>query len=365
MSLGVEFRLSRRTSLDVSGVWNPWTFKDETCYKQWSVMPELRWWPSQKGAWDRRNSALTGHFLGLHLLGGEYNYTRIRLPFNAFPDLKGHRFQGWMLGGGLTYGYRYNVSKRIALEAFASVGVAHVHYDKYTCGKCGERLSEGHKLYVGPTKLGFSLVVRLGKNPRIKRCDATTKTVTITNTIEKTVERVDTVFLGIPLQETGDMKNLLSATYELRLQYPLSSSEIIENLGSNRRQIEGLSEFIESYAENPDVRIASIDIEGWASLEGAWKNNLSLSSDRASSAALMLGEMFPDLAPLIHAQGKGEDWISPKFDGKGRLMLIKDLDERERQLKLLDGGQTYQRLLKTQLPSHRRIECIIKFTELK
>ena len=365
MSIGGEVKLSRRSSLDVNLLWNPWTFTDHTMYKQWRVSPEIRWWPRQKGAWDDATSALHGHFLGVHLIGGEYNYSRVRLPFNAFPDLKSHRFEGWFVGGGISYGYRYNVSRRFALEAEIGVGVAHIAYDKYACGACGERVGKGSRIYVGPTRAALSLILRIGRNPRMASPEVireNSRTV-VTRTIVK--ERTDTIYLAATPQETADARGLLSASFTLRLQYPLSSSRIVEDLGDNRRQIERLREFIDSYADNPDVRIARIDIEGWASIEGNARSNLSLSDNRAASAALLVGEMFPTLAPLIHARGMGEDWISPSFEGKERLMTIPDLDERERMLRSIDSGRLFDHLLRTSLPLDRRIECTVRYTEIK
>lgn len=365
MSIGGEVKLSRRSSLDIQLLWNPWKFKDETMYKQWRVSPEIRWWPAQSKAWDNRTSALQGHFLGLHIIGGEYNYSNVRLPFNAFPDLKNYRFEGWFLGGGISYGYRYNISHRFAMEAELGLGVAHVAYHKYACGHCGEHLGKGSRLYVGPTRAALNLILRIGKNPRMPLPQTVMEheRTVITRTIER--ERTDTIYLAAATQQRAEIKNLKSASYALRLQYPLSSSEIIEDLGNNRHQIEGLREFIDSYVDNPEVKIASIDIEGWASLEGDSANNLRLSDERSASAALMIAEMFPNLTDLIHAQGMGEDWISPRFEGKEKLLLTSNLDERERQLRLLDNGKVFKRLLKTTFPANRRIECTIRYTEME
>ena len=33
-----------------------------------------------------------------------------------------------------------------------------MEYDKFKCGKCGERLKSGHTNYIGPTKLAISVM---------------------------------------------------------------------------------------------------------------------------------------------------------------------------------------------------------------
>lgn len=372
MSIGGEVKLSRRFSLDIEAAWNPWTFKDYTMYKQWSVFSELRWWPRQKGEWldeaGHGNSALRGHFIGFHILGGEFNYSRVRFPFNAFPDLKGHRFEGWMLGGGISYGYRYNVSRRFALETTLGIGVLHTAYDKYNCGKCAERIATGTHTYVGPTHAALSLIVRIGKNPRVDRYERvrTIERTVVTRIIDRTV--TDTVVETVhqPVIQPADTKNMVihKAVYTLSLTYPLSSSEIVRSLGDNAAQIDSLSSFIDRYSGNPSLRIASIDIVGYASLEGSAAGNLRLSEARAASAARLVETMYPSLASLVNAHGAGEDWTTPQFNGKNSLLSIPDLDERERRLRAIDGGHLFRHLLDTQLPATRRIECIINYTNI-
>lgn len=373
MSLGAEVKLSRRFSLDTHFNWNPWTFSDHSMYKIWNLSPELRWWPSQKSEWADEhglgNSALNGHFLGVHLKAGEYNYSNVRLPFNAAPGLKDNRYEGWFLGGGISYGYRYNISSRFALEAEIGMGVAYVAFNRFACGKCGERLERGSKVYVGPTRAALNLILRIGKNPRMPRCGEPVETFREVERIVEihvpdTVVLTDTVFINAPAQEKGDVKGIQKALFTLRLQYPLSSSRIEESLGDNRAQIADIREFISRYAENNDIRIKSIDINGYASLEGPSASNLRLSEERAASAAVMIADMFPQLSPLIHACGLGEDWETPDFKGKDRLMLIPDLDERERRLRNLDGGSIFRNILMTQLPPTRRIECVINYITL-
>ena len=50
------------------------------------------------------------------------------------------------------------MSKHWNFEAAVGVGVAYIDYDKYACGVCGKKLDDGHKIYVGPTKLALSLM---------------------------------------------------------------------------------------------------------------------------------------------------------------------------------------------------------------
>lgn len=152
-NLGVEFGLSPKWTLDVSGNYNPWTFDNNKKWKHWFVQPEARYWLCEK---------FNGHFFGAHLHGGQYNVGNIDFSHkflgNDFKELKDHRFEGWFVGAGLVYGYAWVLGKHWNLEAEIGVGYAYTRYDKYECGTCGNKVDKGVHNYVGPTKAALSLV---------------------------------------------------------------------------------------------------------------------------------------------------------------------------------------------------------------
>lgn len=99
-----------------------------------------------------------GSFFGIHALGGQYNIRNVDLPFKTLPKQgkDGRHYEGWYIGGGVTYGYQWLLSKHWNLEAEIGVGYAYSPYKLYgTCKRC---LNKGHRNYVGPTKVGISLV---------------------------------------------------------------------------------------------------------------------------------------------------------------------------------------------------------------
>ncbi|WP_455638932.1 DUF3575 domain-containing protein [Parabacteroides sp.] len=153
INLGVEFKTSDRTSLDLSGSWNPFTFSDNRKWKHVLIQPEFRLWTKE---------TFSGHFFGLHAHYAYYNVSR--LPHSPFSEyMENHRFEGWLAGAGLSYGYRWNFSPNWGLEATLGVGYTHLDYDKYGCKKCGEKLGSDTKNYFGPTKIGVSLIYSFGK----------------------------------------------------------------------------------------------------------------------------------------------------------------------------------------------------------
>ena len=150
-NIGFEFGLGKRTTLDLVGGYNPWTLNkdDNKKVKHWMVMPEFRYWLCER---------FNGHFFGVHLLGGEYNISKVKLPFGLARDGKEHRYDGWYVGGGFSYGYQWMLARKWSIEATVGVGYVRFDYDKYGCRDCSPRLESGTKNYFGPTKLGVNLI---------------------------------------------------------------------------------------------------------------------------------------------------------------------------------------------------------------
>lgn len=150
--LGVEAKVAPQWTLELTGNINAWKVNDRR-WKQWSVQPEARYWFCQ---------AFSGHFLGAHLIGGQYNFGNLPLNFKFlgtdFSQLRDSRYQGWMGGAGLAYGYSWILDRHWNLEAEIGLGWVYATYDKYPCAVCGTKLDSGHHNYFGPTKAALNLV---------------------------------------------------------------------------------------------------------------------------------------------------------------------------------------------------------------
>lgn len=100
-NLGLEVRLGNRLSLDVWGGYN-WfnlngTLNNNKKSVHWLVQPELRYWLCE---------SYNGHFFGAHLLGSQYNVSQYNLPLLFGSTSDKYRFEGWVGGAGLSYGYQ-------------------------------------------------------------------------------------------------------------------------------------------------------------------------------------------------------------------------------------------------------------------
>lgn len=151
-NVGIEVGLSPKWTLDIPFEFNFWTVNSHK-WKHWFLQPEFRYWFCERFA---------GHFIGMHAIGGEYNFGNISNHFkflnNDFSQLTGHRVQGWGAGAGFSYGYAWILNDHWNLEAELGVGWIYSRYDVYPCAECGTKL-ESNRVhnYLGPTKLAVAL----------------------------------------------------------------------------------------------------------------------------------------------------------------------------------------------------------------
>ena len=114
---GIEIGTGKKTTFQLFGTLNPWKFSGDKKMRFWNVMPEYRWYTCQK---------FGGHFFGIHALGGEYNIKNIDMPFGILPKtLEGRHYEGWYVGGGLTYGYQWLLNKHLNFEGSIGLGYAY------------------------------------------------------------------------------------------------------------------------------------------------------------------------------------------------------------------------------------------------
>lgn len=159
-NLGAEIGAGQRNTFSLVYGLNPWSFSSDSGKRKirhWVVMPEYRWWLCSK---------FDGHFFGVHAMGGQFNAANMNIPFpgaffggdNITKGLRDHRYQGWYVGGGVTYGYQWVLGKHWNFEAEIGAGYNYVNYKKFNCADCGGKIGEGHTNYVGLTKLGLSFI---------------------------------------------------------------------------------------------------------------------------------------------------------------------------------------------------------------
>ena len=154
VNAGVEFGLAPKWTFDVSGNLNAWDMSHGRKWKHWFAQPEFRYWFCDR---------FSGHFLGMHLHGGQYNVGGLKNSISFlgtdFSRLGDSRFQGWFAGAGIAYGYSWILNKHWNLEAEIGFGYSYTKYDRFECVGCGRKVEENmDHHYVGPTKAAINLV---------------------------------------------------------------------------------------------------------------------------------------------------------------------------------------------------------------
>ena len=154
VNLGLEVGLAPRWTLDVPASLNTWILSHGRRWKHWWVQPGARYWFCDRFA---------GHFVGVHAHGGQYNIGgfdgKVNFLGTDFRKLKDTRFQGWFVGGGISYGYAWVLGTHWNLEAEIGLGYAYSRYDQFKCTGCGRKVAEDKPHhYVGPTKAAVNIV---------------------------------------------------------------------------------------------------------------------------------------------------------------------------------------------------------------
>lgn len=152
-NLGVEIATGRNSTIDISAGYNGWNIDNSknSSNKKLAhtlIYPEFRIYTCER---------FRGHFFGLHGLYTMYNIGGYNLNLIFGDRSNNYRFEGNGYGGGVTYGYQFLLSKRLNLELSASGGYTRFEYDKYLYYKCGAKVGDYHKNYLGLTKASISL----------------------------------------------------------------------------------------------------------------------------------------------------------------------------------------------------------------
>lgn len=153
VNLGIEAGVAPRWTMEAVWEYNGWNVNNHR-WRHWLVEPEARYWFC---------SRFTGHFIGLSVIGGEFNFGNIHNGLNFlgsdFSQLSNKRYQGWGIGGGFNYGYSWIIGRRLNIEAEIGIGYIYARYDEFECSECNKKTaSNRHHGYFGPTKAAINLV---------------------------------------------------------------------------------------------------------------------------------------------------------------------------------------------------------------
>ena len=120
-NIGVELGVGKKHSMQLYYGLNPWKFNTDNgkkFFKHWMLAPEYRYWFCHR---------FQGSFVGVHGLGGEFNAANVKLPFGMYKGLRDHRYEGWYIGGGVSYGYQWVLSRASPVVSAAGRSMTVTH----------------------------------------------------------------------------------------------------------------------------------------------------------------------------------------------------------------------------------------------
>lgn len=159
-----------------------------------------------------------------------------------------------------------------------------------------------------------------------------------------------------------------SATFN----YVVGKHELVRNFKNNASELNRVDRVINEVKSNKDLNITEFTVSGYASPEGSYESNRSLSDRRANSFADYLSTTHGVARSRFKVTGYGEDWSGLKeaieksslADKNEIIRIINSVsnpDARDAELKKLSGGQTYRTLLDIYYPPLRRTDYTIAY----
>ncbi len=376
-NLAFEMRVGDRMTLDVPVSHNVWEWRNYSKWKHLLVQPEVRFW---------RTEAFGGHFLGLHAHYAFYNVGN--LPKSFSPYMQTHRFEGWLAGAGLSWGYIWNFNKRWAMEVELGMGYARMEYDKFECVTCNDFIERETKNYFGPTKAAVNLVMNFGHAPQRKSPKQSTKPVSVpapapapapiveaTTADVATANAPDTILDLTPSFVTPAPKaaNERTESGKIYLDFPEGKDEILPHFRNNAAELAQLQRMANEIRKERNARITAVRLRGYASPEGPWQDNKELSQRRMKAFQAYVQANIDLSGAVSDASGEGEDWhglyrlvehsdMPHREDVMRIIETVGILSDREKQLMELAGGVPYRYMKERMFPLLRRVDYHIDYT---
>jgi hypothetical protein len=142
----------------------------------------------------------------------------------------------------------------------------------------------------------------------------------------------------------------------------------------NDMLMDSIMNILGSVKEDPTIRIAHIQIVGFASFDGKQAYNVRLAGERARTIKEYMQSVYALPDSVFAVCNGGESWAElayqlnkVTFDGKDEVLAIiqyeADLDKREKLIKQLDGGDTYRYMRDELKHILRNLGCITIYIE--
>lgn len=163
-----------------------------------------------------------------------------------------------------------------------------------------------------------------------------------------------------------------SDKYSATFNFEAGKDELKREYKENATELDKVNKVVSEVIKNKDLKITDFSIIGYASPEGSFEANQSLSARRAQAFANYLMSTYGIRRDQFSVTGQGEDWFGLKqaiaessVPLRNSIIDFIDLtpnpDARDAKLRALDSGQTYAQLLQNYYPALRRTEYVIAY----
>lgn len=144
MNLEGEIFINPRFSASLGISWCPWFMNDKFAIRNLSILPEIRWW---------FRDAHKGHFAGVHLSAAWFNF---KLGDYRYQDVKRP-----LIGGGITYGYYFDIASQWGVELSLGAGYVSMRYHRYHNIGNGAKIDTRLTSWLGIDRLSITFSYRI------------------------------------------------------------------------------------------------------------------------------------------------------------------------------------------------------------
>lgn len=172
--------------------------------------------------------------------------------------------------------------------------------------------------------------------------------------------------IDLVVESVDSMKNIF-------VDFKVNRSDLEASYLNNAQEMDKITELISRVQQDPELKINSILITGFASPEGSVALNRKLSIARAQAFVKYLKEELSLRESLFKVDAKDENWDgvlafvqSSDLDSKTEILaILRDealsLDQRKQAIMQVDNGRFYAYMLKEWYPYLRKVTCYINY----
>ncbi len=166
----------------------------------------------------------------------------------------------------------------------------------------------------------------------------------------------------VPQAEAVKMRSEAGKAY---INFEAGKSVILPEYKNNPAELTKIDRLVSTIVENPDCKVTGMSIIGYASPEGTYASNMTLSERRATALKGYIDAKYGFGAGVVRSEGRGENWhdldtlvARSSMAYKTQILTIirgTDIfDGREKRLMNLGGGIPYREMLRDMFPQLRR-----------